>query len=95
MADEPRQSLTLKVPIVIGSETITELRFRAPKAKDFRTMPMDGQTVGHILDMMGKLCGQPNVVMDELSLEDLEEVSSLFYRFTSRGGASTGSMPSR
>lgn len=67
----------LKRPITVGTETVTELRFRAPKAKDMRSFPLEGRTIGHVLDIVGKLCGQPTVVIDELSAEDLEEVSSI------------------
>ena len=91
---EARTTYTLKEPIVMGSETITELQFRKPRAKDFRPLPIEGQTVGQVLDVMGKLCGQPPVVMDELSAEDFGEVAALFSTFMPVG-PTTGSGPSR
>lgn len=67
----------LKKPIQRGSETISELRFRKLKAKDLRSFPIEGRTMGHMLDIVGKVCAQPPDVMDELSAEDLQEVSSI------------------
>ena len=72
-----RSVYTLRKTIARGSETITELRFRKVKAKDLRTLPLDGRTFGHVLDVVGKLCGQPSDVIDEISDEDLQEVSSI------------------
>lgn len=91
---EPK-TLKLKEPIQFGSETITELRFRAPKAKDLRPLPAEGpKTQGDSIDLAGRLCGQPSVVMDELGLEDLAEVSSIIEAFMPSGPA-TGGTPSR
>src|ERR1044072_4493703 len=67
----------LKKPIENGSEQITELRFRPLKAKDLRGLPLEGRTMSHILDIVGKVCGQPPHVVDELTPEDFEEVSSI------------------
>lgn len=75
--DSGRTVYPLKSPIQNGSDTITELRFRKLKAKDMRGFPMENRTMGHVLDIVGKVCGQPPNVIDELSAEDLEEVSSI------------------
>jgi hypothetical protein len=81
-----RKTYTLKDPIELsGIETIRELHVRKPKAKDLRSMPADGRTVGHQLDLIGKLTGQPQHVVDELSLEDLEGVSSIVDGFHKSG----------
>jgi Phage tail assembly chaperone proteins, E, or 41 or 14 len=72
-----RTVYTLKKPIPNGSETVAELRFRPAVAKDLRAFPLEGRTVGHILDVVAKLCGQPPHVIDQLSAEDLQEVSSI------------------
>lgn len=88
-----RRSYTLLEPITRGSETIRELHVRKPKAKDLRSMPADGRTVGHQLDLIGKLTAQPADVIDELSLEDLEGVSSIVDAFTQPGPV-TGTTPS-
>lgn len=82
---EDKVTYQLKKPIKYGSETITELVFREPKAKDFRAMPVEGQTIGHILDLAAKMCGQAPSVIDELSAKDLEGVSEIVEAFTDAG----------
>lgn len=77
-------ALKLKEPITFGSETISTLVFHRPKAKHFRTFPMEPK-FGDVLDLMGKLCGQPTPVMDELSIADLTEVAKLFEGFIPAG----------
>jgi hypothetical protein len=76
MENDDRKVYALKKPIQVGSETITELRFRAVKAKDLRQLPTENRTMGDMLNIVGKLCGQPPNVIDELGDEDLQEVSS-------------------
>lgn len=84
-------TLTLRSPIQFGSQVVTELRMREPKAKDFRRFPMT-PTMGDILDLVGQLSGQPKPVIDELSVADLAEVSALVEGFIP-GGRGTGSTP--
>jgi hypothetical protein len=81
--------LTLKHPIKFGSEMITELTFRKPKAKDFRSFPAGTPTMGDILTLVGHLANQPDTVVDELSVEDMAAVSKVIDSFT--GGQETGS----
>lgn len=83
--------IKLKEPIQFGSETITELRLRKPKAKDFRPMG-EKRTLGEILDLAGRLCGQPKAVIDELSVEDMWEVSKTIEGFMP-AGLEAGSEP--
>lgn len=75
--EKGRTVYPLKTPIQWGTDTIGELRFRKLKAKDLRGMPIEGRTMSHVLDVVGKVCGQPAPVIDELSAEDLQEVSSI------------------
>lgn len=90
MSDKPSVTvIPLDVPIQYGSETITKLTFQRPKAKHFRKLPVEGITLGHIIDMMGGLCGQPPSVMDELDAEDLSKVEKVFEGF-SKTGRKTG-----
>lgn len=84
--------VTLHEPIQFGEQTITELTIRKPKAKDFRALPLD-MKMGDILDLVGRLTGQPKAVIDELGIEDLQEVSSLVEGFVP-GGRATGHTPS-
>lgn len=84
-----RKTLVLKEPIQFGSETITELQIRAPKAKDFRAMPAE-PTMGAMLDMLGRLAGQPKAVIDELCVHDMNAANEVIAGFT-EGGPRTGS----
>ncbi len=81
--------ITLQTPIKFGSETITELNLRKPKAKDFRSFPAGATTMGDILTLVGQLSGQPDTVIDELSIEDMGAVSRVIASFTE--GQETGS----
>lgn len=67
------KTVKLREPISIGSQTIDQLEFRKPKAKDFRQLPLDPK-FGDMLTLAGKIAGQPDVVMDELCTEDMMAV---------------------
>ena len=63
----------LREPIQFGSETITELKFKKPKAKHFRKLSTsDGMDA--TLTLASKLCDQTPSVLDELSVDDMAEV---------------------
>lgn len=97
MVDE-RLTITLKTPVIDGGTTITELKFREPKARDLRTMPAEGSliTMGHFLDLAGKLTGQLPQVIDALCAEDAGVVLRLVNSFLLGGEVpSTQSEPSR
>jgi hypothetical protein len=77
-------TIKLSRPIQHGTDTITELVItREPEAGDFRDMPADPrmQTVGHSLDIIGKLAGQPPSVMSKLKPKDLSKVTEVFEHF--------------
>jgi hypothetical protein len=78
-------TVKLDEPIEFGSETISELTIRSPKAKDMRGLPMEGANIGHILDLVAKLCGQPPSVIDELGTADLLKVSEHVANFIPAG----------
>lgn len=79
------KTLKLKHPIKVGSEEqIFELTFREPKARDIRKMPAQPGT-SDILDLAGKLCGQPPSVIDELSMADTAEVLDIVGNFMLAG----------
>jgi hypothetical protein len=78
------ETLKLKEPVQQGSEIISELKFRAPKAKDFRRLPSNPQT-GDILDLAGRLCGQPPSMIDELGMEDMKAVLEVVGNFMEPG----------
>lgn len=90
MTDDPN-ILKLKEPIKHGSETISELVFRKPKAKDFRSVPME-PNMGDILNLVGKLSGQPPSVIDELGTEDMMEACAKVSGFFP-AGLGTGKTP--
>lgn len=89
-------TIVLKTPITIGKEhpiVITELTFRPLKAKDlrgFKLTELDG--VNAVLTIAGRLSGQPNNVLDELS-DDLGEVVRVVTGFIV-ATLGTGSEPS-
>lgn len=77
----------LKKPIQFGEETITELKFRDEVvAGDLRGVPMrDPMLFDDILRIAGRLCGQPDAVMNKLSFGDLAEVGALVGGFIGAG----------
>jgi hypothetical protein len=81
--------IKLKEPIQNGTDRIVELTIRAPKAKDFRKLPMN-PNMGDILDLVSRLSGQPPSVIDELGVEDLSAVSGVVENFIP-GGRGAGS----
>ena len=85
-------TVKLREPIPFGSETITELTLRKPKAKDFRRMPMS-PGIGDLLDLAGQLSAQPKAVIDELGPEDMQEVLERVGDFFP-SGRGTGPTPS-
>lgn len=85
MSDDGRAAVKLREPIQFGSELVSELRFRRPKAKDFRRIKSDGHDFDMILTLAGRLCGQPSQVIDELGLEDMQEVIELVGGFMPSG----------
>lgn len=60
----------LSEPVKHGSEEITYLEVREPRAKDLRKFPAQAKTLGEMLDFAAHLCGQPPSVIDQLSLVD-------------------------
>lgn len=80
------KTLTLKTPVKHGSEVITVLEVREPKAKHLRELPVGGeQRYGHMLDLASKVTGQPKSVIDELSVEDVRNVLEIIGGFLSVG----------
>ena len=84
-----KKTLPLSRPIKAGSEEIKDLVFTdRPRAKHFRgvTIGKDGAIkMGEMLDLAGRLCGQPPSVMDELSPEDMMAVMEIAGSFLPGG----------
>jgi Phage tail assembly chaperone proteins, E, or 41 or 14 len=85
--------LTLAKPVAVGSETVTELNFReAVVAGDLRGIKMRSladMTVDDVLKIGGRLCAQPDPVMNALCMDDVAELFKLVNDFLS-GGQKTG-----
>lgn len=67
------KSITLKLatPIEIGDDVVLEhLTIKPPKAKHVRSMRLDEISMNEMLNLAGKLSGQPPSVIDELVMED-------------------------
>ncbi len=78
-------------PVKFGSEMITELQIRRPKAKDIRAVRSGPQVqaFGETLDLIGRLACQPKAVVDELDMEDVDAISDIIKGF-SKSGPETG-----
>lgn len=83
----------LKYPVALGEETITEVALRRPKGKDLRAM-RDGESVGESLELIGRLCGQPKNVIDELDAIDIQGISEIVDGFAV-SSPPTGDAPSQ
>lgn len=91
--------LTLKKPIRLGETTpeITELTFREEVvAGDLRGIRQSALATDPLIDdvlkIAGRLCGQPDAVMNRLSVYDTGEVMALVHDFFKRG-LETGTTP--
>lgn len=76
--------ITLSKPVQHGSETITELDLREPKAGDMRGMPL--QLDWDAMLMLASRCvAQPPSVINELSFADLTAVAEALGDFLGNG----------
>lgn len=89
MAGSDPVTVVLKEPITFGTELVSELRLRRPRAKDFRRLPM-APSIGDMLDLSGALANQPKAVIDELGVEDMGKVLEVVGDFFG-GGLGSGS----
>jgi len=92
------KTYTLLKPIQIGETQppVVELHFREEvMAGDLRGVKMSGladPSVDDLLKIGGRLCAQPEAVMNRLSPEDFGEVAAIVNGFF-RSGPGTGSKP--
>lgn len=79
MSDE---SVTIKLrkPVVIGSETITQVTVRPVSGADLRNLPENG--LDRTLKLAGRLTGQTDLFIDKLVGQDLTEVLAVVGGFT-------------
>ena len=66
-------TLTLKQPIEFGNSIIEELTFKEGTALEMRSIK-PGMSMGELLDIAGKLSGQPKSVINKLKAEDANAV---------------------
>lgn len=66
---EPALVFTLSEPVTFGSETINELRLRAPRGRDVRRFKQD-PTTGDFLSIAAELAGYPDAVVDKMTARD-------------------------
>ncbi len=75
-----QQTFVLQQPIQQGSASITEFTIAPPKAKHFRGISTE-MSMSDMLDLAGKLSGQPPTVIDELSVIDMQRLMTEINRF--------------
>lgn len=90
---------TLKKPITVGEkgQPVTELVFReevvAGDLRGIKLSSMADLTADEVCKIAGRLCGQPDVVMSRLGIDDFAEVVRIINPFLNPGQP-TGSNPS-
>jgi len=82
MSEAPKivKTITLKHPFNVGSEQITEIKFRRPKGKDLRLLPPEPAT-SDILDLAARIGGVPPSTIDEMDAEDVMEIVGVVQDF--------------
>lgn len=76
--------IKLSQPIQYGTETISELNLREPKAKDMRGMPLQ-MGMDDMLTLAARCSEQPPSVIDELCFADLTAVTEAIGTFIKPG----------
>lgn len=83
----------LSDPVEFSGQLVTELKFRSTiKARDMRGLPMREMLWDDMITIAGRLCGQPDAFMGEVSLRDMQSIAVLVSSFLS-GGPTTGEKP--
>lgn len=77
-------NFVLGSPVKWGSEMISQINLRKPKAKDLRGLKADlGFT--ELLDLTIKICDQPRGVIDDLEIEDTQKLMEIVGGFFESG----------
>lgn len=71
----------LKVPIVLGTETISELKFKKPKLKHLRALDGVDGSMSIIAIFVEKLAGLNPIQVDELDPADFEGIAEIVKSF--------------
>ena len=62
---------TLKMPVTVGERTVTGLKFRRPKTRDFlRTDGYNADSVGADVALTSSLTGEPEIIIQEIDIDD-------------------------
>lgn len=71
--DNTPVTVTLKNPITVGQDQVTQLVIRPATAKHMRRMPLDSSkaTMGLMMDILAELCDCPPSTIDKLGVDDL------------------------
>ena len=72
--------ITLEQPFKFGSKEVKELILAEPKAKHLRTISSDAN-IDDILKIVADLAGEPDSLIDELSMADANRVCEFFGAF--------------
>ena len=91
--------LPLQKPVELGQRTITELRLRAPKGKDYRSAPMnlEGASFNVMMEFGARLAGEIPRVIDELGPIDVVrfvEIANHFFAGAPEGIGTSSSVSS-
>lgn len=74
-------TVCLHDPIQVGEETVSELKFKKPKAKHLRGLDLGKMNVDDFLKLASNLTAEPPSTLDELSFKDLAEVTGVMNSF--------------
>lgn len=89
------KTIKLREPIIQdGLPPVTEIVLQKIKARHMRKFPVDTSkiTFENILELVGSASGQPDHVIDELGIDDLQEIAETVAGFMNRG-PKTGDTP--
>lgn len=78
--EDGKYIVELQSPIKFGDRTINHLAMSEPKAKHLRKLPSD-PGMDDILNVVGDLCAEPDSVIDELSMKDVNTCAEFFQAF--------------
>jgi len=78
--EDGKYILPLKNPVTIGTKKVDELHLEEPRAKHLRGLSSN-PGMSEVLDVIAKLAGEMDAVIDELSMEDTNRASEYFGAF--------------
>jgi hypothetical protein len=85
MAKRSASIVNLSEPVQHGEETIKVLEIRKPTAADMRDMPVQNQTMGHMMDLAANLTGHPPSVINQLAVQDVTALMEVVAGFMEPG----------